>query len=201
MIKAILLDFGGVIAEEGFKKGLQAIGEKQKVEGLFETADRLIYEDGYVMGLCDERKFWQDLRDITGIEGTDAEFRREVLEKFNLRPEVLEAVDKARGKDIITAILSDQTNWLDEINERTPFFHHFDRVFNSFRMHKGKRDPTVFGDVCRELRVSPGEALFVDDKAANVGRAEASGMRAILFRDAGSFMEELGLILKESHVG
>lgn len=197
MIKAILLDFGGVIAEEGFRNGIRAIGEKQNVPDLFETADRLIYEDGYVLGLCEERKFWHDLRDAAGIDGSDEEFRREVLERFRLRPEVLAKVDDLGRRGLATAVLSDQTNWLEEINWRTPFFHHFARVFNSYRMHKGKRDPSVFLDVCRELKVKPEEALFVDDNPGNIERAQASGLRGILYRNFENFASALSEALDE----
>jgi glutamate-1-semialdehyde aminotransferase len=31
MIKAVMFDFGGVLAEEGFKEGLMAIGRKNKL--------------------------------------------------------------------------------------------------------------------------------------------------------------------------
>lgn len=191
MIKAALIDFGGVIAEEGFKLGLEAIGEKQNADGVFETAERAIYDGGYVLGLSDERKFWQDLRELTGIRGPDEELRREVLDRFVLRPQVLEKVDELRRRGFVTAILSDQTNWLDEINGRTPFYQHFDRVFNSYRMHKGKRDPSVFGDVCRELGIRPEEALLVDDKPQNIERAKASGLRALLYRNYEDFSAEL----------
>jgi putative hydrolase of the HAD superfamily len=197
MIKAILLDFGGVVAEEGFRDGISAIGEKQNAPGLFETADRLIYEDGYVLGLCEERQFWQDLRDASGIRGPDEGLRREVLGRFRLRPEVLVKVEELNRRGLVTAVLSDQTNWLDEINGRTPFFHHFARVFNSYRMHKGKRDPSVFLDACRELNVRPGEAVFVDDKPANIERAEAVGLRGILYRGFEDFSSALNGALEE----
>jgi putative hydrolase of the HAD superfamily len=197
MIKAIMLDFGGVVAEEDFRGGMTAIGERQGVPDLFETADRLIYEDGYVLGLCEERKFWQDLRDAAGIRGTDEELRREVLGRFRLRAEVLDKVDELRRRGIVAAVLSDQTNWLDEINGRTPFFHHFARVFNSYRMHKGKRDPSVFLDACRELSVRPDEAVAVDDKPENVERAKSVGLRGILYRGFEGFAEALSEALGE----
>lgn len=198
MVKAILFDFGGVLAEEGFKLGMEAIGKRHGVEGLFEMAERLIYEDGYVLGLCEERKFWQDLRDLAGIRATDEELRGEVLGRFALRPAVIEEAKALRRRGFTVAILSDQTNWLEEIDARTPFLLHFDRVFNSYRMHKGKRDPSVFGDVCRELRVAPDEALLVDDKAANIERAKAEGLGTILYRNFEDFSSELGRALAET---
>jgi putative hydrolase of the HAD superfamily len=200
MIKVVFFDFGGVLAEEGFRNGIDAVGARQGIEGLFAVAERLIYDSGYVLGLAEERQFWDDLRRETGLEGTDMELRKEVLDRFTLRPEVLDEVREIKGKGIQTAMLSDQTNWLDELDRRSPFYLHFDRVFNSYRMHKGKRDPSVFTDVCRELGIAPGEGLLVDDNPGNVERAKDVGMQTILYRDLEQFRAELREKLEKNSV-
>jgi putative hydrolase of the HAD superfamily len=78
-------------------------------------------------------------------------------------------------------MLSDQTDWLEEIDQETGLFRHFDRVFNSFRIHKSKRDATVFGDVCAALCVRPEETLFVDDNINHIKRAQGQGLQTIHF--------------------
>lgn len=198
MIKVVLLDFGGVLAEEGFRNGLDAIGAKQGMDNVFDVGERLIYETGYVLGLAEERQFWEELRRETGIVGTDKEFRDEVLSRFTLRPEVLGEVRSLREKGLRTAILSDQTNWLDEINDRDPFYLHFDRIFNSYRMHKGKRDSSVFVDVCRELGISPRDTLFVDDKPDNIRRAQSEGLNTLVFNDGGKLSDKLRKALEKA---
>jgi putative hydrolase of the HAD superfamily len=198
MIKVVLFDFGGVLADEGFKNGLEAIGEKEAVNNIFDVGERLIYETGYVLGLAEERQFWEELRRETGIEGADKELRDEILRRFTLRPEVLSEVHSLKETGLRTAILSDQTNWLNEIDAKDPFFLHFDRVFNSYRMHKGKRDPSLFADVCRELGIEPREALFVDDNPENVRRAQSEGMNTIVFNDIGKFAGELKEALEKA---
>lgn len=64
MIRAVILDFGGVIAEEGFREGLKAIAQSNGLdpEEFFNIADSLIYETGYVKGLIDEGLFWEKLK-------------------------------------------------------------------------------------------------------------------------------------------
>jgi FMN phosphatase YigB (HAD superfamily) len=89
------------------------------------------------------------------------------------------------------AILSDQTNWLDELNQSTPFHHHFDYVFNSYHLKKTKRDPSIFRDVCTLLGLRPKEVLFVDDNLENVKRAARQGLRAIHFKSAREFQMEV----------
>jgi putative hydrolase of the HAD superfamily len=54
MIKAVIFDFGGVLAEKGFRKGLKAIGIQNGLnpDSFFMTAAELIYQTGYVTGRC-----------------------------------------------------------------------------------------------------------------------------------------------------
>ena len=193
MVKAVIFDFGGVLAEEGFREGLKAIAEKNRrdPEEFFRIAADLIYETGYVTGAADETVYLDRLRKETGTRESNGMIRDEILRRFVLRPDVIGYVEELRAEDLVTAILSDQTDWLDELNEKDPFFHHFDYVFNSFRLGKGKRDPSVFADVCLKMGLKPEETVFVDDNIGNVKRASAEGLNAVLFTELGELKTEI----------
>lgn len=199
-IKAVLLDFGGVIADEGFLKGLKAIGTENGLDPdeFFRTVDALIYETGYLIGRADEALFWNAVRSRTGIRRTDAELKNEILKRFALRPEMLASVDRIRSKGLIVAMLSDQTNWLDEIDHETELFRHFDRVFNSSRIHKSKRDASVFTDVCETLGVKTGETLFVDDNINHIKRAQGQGLQTIHFTGMAEYKKQMEKLLRTS---
>jgi putative hydrolase of the HAD superfamily len=183
MIKAVLFDFGGVIAEEGFWIGLRAIGKENGLDpdAFFRTVDALIYETGYLIGNADEGLFWNAVRSKTGIHRTDAELRNEILKRFVIRPDMIASVDLLRSKGLIVDMLSDQTDWLDEIDRKTSLFRHFDTIFNSFHLHKSKRDASVFREVCTALGVRTGETLFVDDNINHIERAQGQGLQTIHF--------------------
>jgi putative hydrolase of the HAD superfamily len=193
MIQAVIFDFGGVLADEGFRKGLRSIGLKNGLDpdNFLKTAERLVYETGYVIGDADESTYWQALRNKTGISGSDREFREELMKMFTVREEMLEYIDNLRSSGYATAILSDQTNWLDEIDKKVPLFQYFDVVFNSFHYRKSKKDPSVFRDVCSLLGIKPEEALFVDDNEENTERAKKEGLRVILFTDFEDFKKRI----------
>ncbi len=182
-IKAILFDFGGVIAEEGFYEGLLEIGRLNNREPhtFFKTVEEIIAETGYLTGRAEESEFWDAVRGKTGISMSDDVLKMEILNRFILRPEIISFVDMLKSHGFILAILSDQTNWLDEINRQTSLFQHFDEVFNSFHLHKSKRDATVFKDVCRALAVEPPATLFIDDNNGHVQRAQNEGLQVIHF--------------------
>jgi len=192
-IEALAFDFGGVLAEEGFREGLQAIARLNGLDEqqFFEMATATVYSTGYVTGKADEHSFWQVLRDRTGIIGRDEELRGEILKRFILRPWILGIVRELRSRGYVVAILSDQTQWLDELDREYHFFKEFDRVFNSYHSGKGKKDPSLFRDVAAELGLPPSKVLFIDDNPENVERAALQGLRTIHYKNRASFEEEI----------
>jgi putative hydrolase of the HAD superfamily len=63
-------------------------------------------------------------------------------------------------------------------------------------MHKSKRDPQVFSDVCETLGVRPGDALFVDDNAGHIERASSRGLNTIHFTTVEDFRRAVGGFLR-----
>jgi HAD superfamily hydrolase (TIGR01509 family) len=195
-IAAVLFDYGGVLAEEGFREGLFAIGRKNGLEpgAFFTIVDDLIYETGYLIGRSDEAVFWDRVRKRTGILGSDSDLRKEILGRFVLRPDMIASVDRLRSRGLIVALLSDQTNWLEEIDHQTGLFGHFDRIFNSYRIHMSKREASVFKDVCTDLGVDPEETLFVDDNIGHIKRAQGQGLQTMHFVSVEDYEEQIRLM-------
>lgn len=196
-IRAVLFDFGGVIADEGFKHGLQAIASANRLDptDFVNLTRSLIYSSGYINGQTSEAAFWQVLRQNSGITQTDTELREAILSRFTLRPHMLATVDELRARGLKVAILSDQTNWLDELNRRTSFFERFDMVFNSYYLGTNKGDPEIFVSVRNGLFVYPQQLLFVDDYAGNIERARAKGLNTILYTDRDDFEIQIAALL------
>lgn len=192
-IKVVLFDFGGVLAEEGFREGLMAIARSHGLDpdAFFQTAAILAYDTGYVTGAADEATYWHALRQKTGIKGSDEALRSELLDRFVLRPWMIELVRDLRSRGWNVCILSDQTNWLDELNERYDFFKEFDDVFNSYHVGKGKHDSSLFTDIASQLQVQPGEMAFIDDNEGHIHRAQSHEIHTIHFRDREILLSDL----------
>ncbi|MBU0730262.1 MAG: HAD family phosphatase [Proteobacteria bacterium] len=193
MIKAVLLDFGGVIAEEGFAQGLREIARSQgkNPEEFFRTAAEIVYDCGYVVGAATTAEYWKALRQATGIIGSDDELSREILDRFIVRPQMIDIVRILKSKSIDVAILSDQSNWLDILDYQQHFFKEFDAVYNSYHLGKSKKDPSIFTDTIKHLGIHPHEALFVDDNQGHIDRARKQGLQTILFESVEGFGKEL----------
>jgi 2-haloacid dehalogenase len=79
-----------------------------------------------------------------------------------------------------------------------PFRAREEKVFGRFRdiVVSGdekliKPDPAIYALALKRFGLEPGEAVFVDDNAANIDAARAMGIHALLFTDAAAFRTEL----------
>lgn len=191
-IDTVLFDFGGVLAEEGFANGLRAIARRHGTDEneFFELARELVYRTGYVTGRSHESGYWQAIRDRTGIADSNEDLRNEILSRFVLRPFMFNIVRKLKESGIRVAILSDQTNWLDELDARLDFFKLFDAVYNSYHLGKSKADGSHFSEITSRMKNTPERVLFVDDDEAHCQRARNTGLNAIRYAGREPFLKE-----------
>jgi len=192
-IEAVLFDFGGVISEEGFSNGLKAIARLNGIdeENFVRAANDAVHTCGYVTGKVPESAYWDILRKTAGIRGDDQHLRNEILSRFRMREWMIDIVKRLKMRNVCVGILSDQTNWLDELDARDKFFRQFDYVFNSYHMGKSKKDPGHFKDVMQILGVEMEKALFVDDDWGNCCRAKQAGLQVIHYGDREQFLDEI----------
>jgi len=202
IIEVVLFDFGGVLSEEGWKKGLSEIAKAHELNAdeFVRTAGDTIYETGYILGKGSENDFWNFLRRKTGIKGADASLTHELLSRFVLSNSMMDVVKKLKAKNKTVGILSDQTNWLDMLNSRFDFFRYFDHVFNSYHMGKGKRDISLFDDIAAFLKTPPERILFIDDDPGNIKRAGQKKWRTVLYVDDRSFQAEMNEIFSSRRI-
>lgn len=181
-VSTVIFDFGGVIAEEGWAKGIRVIAGKcgHEPESFFELCVQAITETGFCVGKVDEYGYWDYVKKQVSVPMSVEELKAEILPRFVVRPYVIELAEKL-GKNYRTAILSDQTHWLDELNARDGFFGSFQHVFNSYHDGNSKQNPSYFTETCNKLNIFPQEAVFIDDNKGNIARALGVGMNAVLY--------------------
>ena len=184
-IKAVYFDLGGVYYTEGFREGLFAIARKHGVdpEQFYRTAMEVIFATGYVRGETPEVKFWGQLAEAAGIGENLFPERETVLAAFKPLPGMPDLAARIRGQ-ILVGMLTDQCNWLYELDERDDLLTAFDTVVNSYEEGYTKRDMEMFRIACERLTLLPEELAFFDDNQGNIDRAREFGLRAFLFEDA-----------------
>lgn len=190
---AVLFDFGGVFADEGFAEGLKAIARNsgRDEHEIWQAGLNAVWDSGYVTGRGDEAAFWRLFKERTGLDGDENRWREDIFRLFAVRPFMRDIVERMRQSGLTSAILSDQTDWLARLDARQDFFRHFHKVYNSYDHGMSKKEPAYFLKALADLGVAPERALFIDDNPGNVERARALGMKAILYADRESFEREL----------
>lgn len=198
-MKAVIFDFGGVLAEEGFKAGINeiALSNGLQPEELRKTAFEAVYDTGFVKGRIRDKKFWDLFRKKTGIKGTNEELTQIILSRFELRSFMLETVKRLRTSGVKTYILSDQTHWIEDLNQKTGFFTLFDKVYNSYRMGMTKKQPETFDLVINSIGFDPEDILFIDDHAAHIRRAQEKYLHTIWYTEKAMFFTAMKIFFPE----
>jgi putative hydrolase of the HAD superfamily len=192
-ISLVLIDFGGVIAQEGFKKGIVDLADEFDfdTDSLKKLAFDLVYSCGFTTGKTDSDGFWDLFKKKTGIQKDNQTLTKHILKRFVVRDEMITFAKDLKKRNIKTAILSDQTNWLDELNKQYDFFKYFDKVFNSYHLGITKKEPEMFDMALKEMDDKPEKTLFIDDHSPHIQRASDKGINTILFKEVDDFRKDI----------
>lgn len=114
-------------------------------------------------------------------------------------PEMVALVERLHASRTPLYLLSNAPGFLDDwlrgpARRRHPFLKLFRDYVVSGRVGHAKPDPAIYQLACRTGGFRPGEAVFIDDVAANVAGARAAGMVAIHHRSAEQTMSELRVL-------
>lgn len=191
MLRAVVFDYGLVLSgpqdPEAYRSLLRLTGLAPEAFEQHYWADRHAYDEGKLTGL----EFWRKLLDDAAIRnGPGLDERLNLLDARMWTTENTAMLDwqqalKERG--IKTAILSNMgDNVLASIERTFDWLSRFDVLVWSYRLGIAKPDPAIYRHTLRELGVDPVEALFIDDKPANVDAARALGMAGMVFTDVDS---------------
>ena len=193
-IRDVLFDFGGVIADEGFKEALALFAEREGLDPREVIAQgfKTGYDLGFCLGRVREDAYWPELKRRTGLRAGGPEIREQIFARYRLRPWMLDLVDQLRGRGVGVHLLSDQSHWLDDLDRLHGFYRRFDQVFCSFHMGMSKKQVETFRHVLERLGAGPERVLFVDDHQPNLTRAGEAGLRTLLYRGREQVLEEIG---------
>jgi epoxide hydrolase-like predicted phosphatase len=198
--RAVIFDLGGVV----IGSPLHAIADYERALGLARNAvNRVVVSTGpggawsrLERGELDLEAFYPCFEaDCAGAGLTiDArEMMRRVAEIAVPRPAMLEAIRRLRAASLRVAALTN--NWITEDGGTELLREYFDVFIESAVVGLRKPDPRIYQLACRELDVTPPEAVFLDDIGSNLKAARALGMTTIKVDDPDAALAELeGLV-------
>jgi putative hydrolase of the HAD superfamily len=195
-IRAVVLDYGEVLCErpknDALRRMAQVIGlEPARFFELYGTS-----RDPYDQGVISPEEYWEDF-----AKRAEARIDRSVVAQLrsldtemwsSTSLEMMEWVDRLNESELTTAVLSNmQHDMAAYARKNFPWFAHLDHQILSCEVGLIKPDPAIFHETVKRVGVRPEEALFVDDREANVTAAQKTGMVAIRFQSAKQLRREL----------
>jgi len=181
VIRAVIVDFGGVIALEPTPTAIGRLCEASGLEpdGFFDVwfEHRLAYDRGELSA----GEYWRR----TGVaDGTPLD---EILVAdadawSRCDPALVSWLPALREAGLRTALLSNmpREQWAG-LAPGFAWLSDLDQLTLSFELGAAKPDERIYRHCLAELGVEPNEAVFVDDRAENVAAARTIGMHAIQY--------------------
>jgi len=180
-MKALILDYGGVIA----------LRKKTDFEPIF--PDFKMWNQAS-RGEIPEEKLWQTIEQYTG-KNTKELIGLLFKEKLLNRP-LVDYLKTNKSKFKLGLINNGLYKMLEKAIGEWGLNEIFDVILNSAQEKISKPDPKIFLLACKKLGVKPQDCLYVDDKQKHVKAAKSLGMKGFTYTNFKSFEKQIRLFAK-----
>ena len=195
-MKALVLDFGGVISRTLFETHAAteaALGLSPGTltwRGPFAPESDPPWQDMQAERIS-EREYWRRrTAEVAALIGADwsemSDFVRAARgaePEAVIRPEALETIAAVKSAGLRLGLLSNELDLFygTDFRDKLPFLREFDAIVDATHTGILKPDPRAYGAICTALDAAPEDCVFVDDQMRNIRGAEAVGMAAVPF--------------------
>ncbi len=194
MIKAILLDLGGVIVELDFARAYRATAELTglDVEEVPERIRRAGLAEPYEHGRISSEEFYRRLSAALGLRVSYKRFCEIWGDMFGAEP-LLERSFLAALRKRYRLLLLSNTNELhfEWLRRRFPLLKEFDDYVLSYEVGSMKPAPEIYLEAVGRAGCETAECFFADDKPENIEAATRLGMHGALFTSGQALRSEL----------
>lgn len=202
-IKAVVLDFGGVMARVYWPERFRDLEERLGLEpgSLTKILWRSPEWRQAEVGEISDEEYWQRIAPRLGLESSEAvrAFRREVYGSQSVDGRMVALVRGLR-RHYRTGLLSNasvrEPDWLVK---RYGLEDLFDVIVLSAAVGVAKPDPAIYSLLLERLGTASEATVFVDDYPPNVAAAKAMGFRGIHFTEYEALLpalRDLGLTVE-----
>jgi FMN phosphatase YigB (HAD superfamily) len=190
MIKAIILDFGGVIYKTNWEKFnkffINKYGFSILLKDLNDEELVRIYKESDLGKENFEKFFLRIKPDLKNISIVMNDYKRGYAKFKILNKRLLRLVRALRDSGIKLFGFTDVKKEHYEVNKRLGIYDRFEKIFTSFELGMLKSDRKAFELLTKELKkygLSPNECLFIDDSLENISKAKEMGYNCIHYKD------------------
>jgi len=191
MVKVVVFDLGGVLYTYDHCKLMDDIsGELGVSEPKISIAWRKFIIE-YEYGNISENEFWSFLLKELGLECDSQILHDIVIGHFQPIDKSLELLKSLRGRYIL-GLVTNQTSWIYELNDKYKFRKYFDIVLASNEVGLRKPQREIFDLFVEKSKVNPREIIFIDDSLGYKKSVEATEMNFIHFKNPKQLRNDIG---------
>jgi epoxide hydrolase-like predicted phosphatase len=197
MIKAVFFDLGGVIVRTEFQAPRQHLAERLGME--YEDLVKLVFDSPSSIkashGETSDKKHWAEVTKRLRRPSAETEaIREEFFAGDVVDREIVEFLRSLRPRYFVGLISNAWPDLRDYI-ARQKFDDAFDHMVISGEVGVMKPEARIYQIALEQARVSPNEAVFVDDVYENIEGCERVGIKGIHFKDPESALKQLKTLL------
>ncbi len=194
-IKAVLFDFGGVLAElRGEAHVLQLVQDRLSREEMWTLWSHSPAVRAHETGKISAEEFSAQIVRELEIQISPRDFlvgfRDWIVGPFAETPELIREV----ASQYTTALVSNTSALHWPIIESLGVLPHMHHVFASFQIGRIKPDPAYFEYVLGKMNLAPDETVFFDDSALNVAAARELGLHGYRVEGALQVRQQLATL-------
>ena len=193
MFKAVIFDYGGVIAKGGVAGSVER--NLARVLSISQDDARKLLEynlASFVRGQIDTSLFWKNIETDYGLAIPD-ESRAIWYEWKDASPlpEMISFRDVLRDSGITTGVLSNTEPVVGDFLRDHGAYAGFDEVVLSYEVGFAKPDKEIYHTMIDKLKLEPGEVIFIDDQPRMLLPAQEIGMHTVHATSSSQIMEEV----------
>lgn len=192
MIKAVIFDYGGVIANDPDEILIQNIARRFGMT--FKETSEIIEEivKPYQKGLISGTEFWKQFSKKANKnlpEGWKSLWNYNLEKKIDCK--MINLVKKLKKSKYITALLSNTIYPHAKFNKIQGGYDIFSPIVLSFEVGSIKPEEEIFKIMLKKLKLLPEECVYIDDKKEYAKAASKIGMHGIKFNSYKKLIEDL----------
>lgn len=197
-IKALILDYGGVISQPQSPKYVNNILGILKVDR--DDFRKIYFEkrEAYDRGHTSGEEYWMSILRHFNLNPMDVDLdyliQEDVKSWTNINSDMIAFINDNRSKIQYLAMISNITqDSLEFIRKHYQWLELFDTLIFSYELGINKPDKRIYQACLRKLPITPNECLFVDDSVDNINAAVQIGMNAIQFSSYQKFKDDFNI--------
>ena len=193
IVRAVIMDFGGVLLRLGDPQPHETLAAELGIpvatlrQEVFDGPLSIAAQRGEISA----EDLWVQLAQQWGLDAARAEWlAARFWEGVQIDTDLVDWLRHLRPRYRV-GLLSNAWDDLRSLLTRVGVADAFDAMVISAEERLMKPEPAIYHLMLERLEVSPGEAIFVDDREENTRAAHALGIRTVHFRHKPQALAEL----------